>query len=89
MMKASGLWNENKDTKTIRGFYLKYINQHMRSFIMFKQQDLRNLVKKYFTEANNEQIEILLAELVREIEIMIHAKIRELVNSERIKKLSN
>lgn len=56
---------------------------------MFKQQDLRNLVKKYFTEANNEQIEILLAELVREIEIMIHAKIRELVNSERIKKLSN
>jgi hypothetical protein len=56
---------------------------------MFKHQDLRNLVKKYFTEANNEQIEILLAELVREIEIMTHAKIRELVNSERIKKLSD
>lgn len=56
---------------------------------MFKQQDLRNLVKKYFTEANNEQIEILLAELVREMEIMTHAKIRELVNSERIKKLSD
>jgi hypothetical protein len=57
---------------------------------MFKQQeDLRNLVKKYFTEANNEQIEILLAELVREIEVMTHAKIRELVNCERIKKLSD
>ena len=50
------------------------------------QEEVKQLVKKYFTEASDEQIEILLEELVRESEVMIHAKIRELVNCERIKK---
>jgi len=53
---------------------------------MLGHEELRQLVKKYFTEASDEQIEILLEELVREIEVMTHAKIRELVNCERIRK---
>jgi len=58
---------------------------------MLNHEELRQLVKEYFTdtyftEATDEQIEMLLEELVREIEIMTHAKIRELVNCERLKK---
>jgi hypothetical protein len=55
---------------------------------MLNRNEVKKLVKKYFTEANDGQIEILLEELVREIEIMIHVKIRELVNCERSKKIS-
>ncbi len=56
---------------------------------MLKQEEVKQLVRKYFAEANDEQIERLLGELSRDIENTIHAKIRELVNCERIKKLSN
>jgi hypothetical protein len=57
-------------------------------FIM-NQEELQQLVKKYFTEASDEQIEKIMGELSREIEIMTHAKIRELVNFEKSKKLLN
>lgn len=50
-------------------------------------EELTQLVKKYFTDASNEQIETITEELSREIEIMAHAKIRELVNIERNKKI--
>lgn len=53
------------------------------------QEELQQLVKKYFTEASDEQIEKIMEELSREIEIMTHAKIRELVNCEKSKKLLN
>jgi DNA-binding protein Fis len=53
---------------------------------MLKREEVKQLVQKYYSEANGEQIEKIVEELSREIEIMIHAKIRELVNSERIKK---
>lgn len=56
---------------------------------MLKQEETKQLVKKYFSEASDEQVERLLEELTRDIEITIHARIRELVNCERIKKLSN
>jgi len=56
---------------------------------MLNQEKAKELVQKYFTEANDKQIGIVLEELTREIEVSIHAKIRELVNCERIKKLSD
>lgn len=42
---------------------------------MLKQEEVKQLVRKDFTEANDEQIERLLGELSRDIEIAIHAKI--------------
>jgi hypothetical protein len=53
---------------------------------MLNHEELKQLVIKYFSEASNEQIENIVEELSREIEIMTHAKIRELVNVERTKK---
>jgi hypothetical protein len=58
-------------------------------FIVLNQEEAKQLVKKYFTEASDKQVEILPEELTREIEVTIHAKIRELVNCERIKNLSD
>ena len=54
---------------------------------MLNDEELKRLVKQYFTEGSNEQIEKVIEELSREIEIMAHAKIRELVNFERNKKI--
>lgn len=53
---------------------------------MLERENVKQWVQKYFTEANNEQVEILLEELAREIEVMTHVKIRELVSLERNKK---
>jgi len=53
---------------------------------MLNQGELKQLVEKYYNEASDEQIEKILEELSREIEIMVHAKTRELVNCERLKK---
>ncbi|AIF54098.1 hypothetical protein [Pelosinus sp. UFO1] len=55
---------------------------------MLNYEELKQLAKKYFTEASEEQIEILLGDLTRELEIMTHAKIRELVDFERRKKIT-
>jgi hypothetical protein len=54
---------------------------------MLDHEDLKQLVRTYFSEASNEQIENIVEELSREIEIMTHSKIRELVNCERNKKI--
>ncbi|GMB01470.1 hypothetical protein [Pelosinus sp. IPA-1] len=54
---------------------------------MLNYEELKQLTKKYFTEASEEQIETLLGDLTRELEIMTHAKIRELVDFERRKKI--
>ena len=56
---------------------------------MLNHEELRELVRTYFSEASNEQIENIVEELSREIEIKTHAKIRELVNYERNKKISD
>ncbi|SFL43732.1 hypothetical protein [Pelosinus propionicus] len=55
---------------------------------MLNYEELKQLTKKYFAEASEEQIEILLRDLTRELEIMTHAKIRELVDLERRKKIT-
>jgi hypothetical protein len=54
---------------------------------MLNHEELKQLVITYFSEASNEQIENIVEELSREIEIMAHSKIRELVNCERNKKI--
>lgn len=56
---------------------------------MLKRENVKQLVQKYFTEASSEQIEIILEEFAREIEVMTHAKIRELVSVERSKKIAD
>lgn len=55
---------------------------------MINQHILIDLVKKYYPEGSDNQILTLGEELSRELEIMIHAKIRENVNFERIKKMA-
>lgn len=55
---------------------------------MLNRKHVKQLVRKYFNEASDGQIEILLEELAREIEVMTHVKIRELVNCERSKKIT-
>lgn len=54
---------------------------------MFKQEKLRELIKAYFAEANEVQLKFIEEELTREMEVNIHAKIREMVSYERIKRL--
>lgn len=44
-------------------------------------------MKKYFAEASDEQIESFFEELAKEIEVMVHAKIRKLSGSERTKNI--
>jgi predicted XRE-type DNA-binding protein len=56
-------------------------------FLMLTPQEINQLVKKYFTEASSEQVEMIMQELSREIEVMVHVKIRELVACERSKKI--
>lgn len=50
---------------------------------MFDKTILENLVRKYYPEGTEKQIHIVLDELLREGEIEIHRKIRELVNEDR------
>ncbi|GBG57210.1 hypothetical protein SPFL3102_00130 [Sporomusaceae bacterium FL31] len=54
---------------------------------MFKQEILRDLIKAYFAEATEVQLKFIEEELTREMEVNIHAKIREMVSYERIKRL--
>ncbi|MEG6584621.1 hypothetical protein [Dendrosporobacter sp. 1207_IL3150] len=54
---------------------------------MFKQEMLRDLIKNYFAEASEDQLQYIENELTRELEVTTHAKIREMVSYERIKRL--
>lgn len=54
---------------------------------VFKQEILRDLIKAYFAEATEVQLKFIEEELTREMEVNIHAKIREMVSYERIKRL--
>lgn len=55
---------------------------------MMNHEEVRQLVKKYFSEASEEQVETLMHELSREMEILVHIKIRELVGCERSKRIA-
>jgi hypothetical protein len=46
---------------------------------------VKHLLKMYFPEAADKQVDALLKELVQEIEVFTHAKIREAVNQQRMK----
>ena len=50
---------------------------------LFDKTILESLVRKYYPEGTERQIGIVLDELLREGEIEIHRKIRELVNEDR------
>lgn len=51
---------------------------------MFDKTIMESLVRQYYPEGTDRQIQIVLDELLREGEIEIHKKIRELVQEDRI-----
>lgn len=55
---------------------------------MIQKQVLKDLIKGYFPEGNEEQVNLLLEDLVRDLEVITHAKIRENVSFERIKRMT-
>lgn len=55
---------------------------------MIQKDDLKELIKNYFPEGSEKQISTLLEDLSSELEVIAHAKIRENVNFERIKRLN-
>lgn len=55
---------------------------------MIKQEVLKDLIKKYYPEGSERQIIELLDDLSRELEVITHAKIRENVNFERVKRMT-
>jgi hypothetical protein len=52
---------------------------------MVNREAAKALIKTYFPEASEEQVEDLLKELTQEINVFAHAKTRELVNQKRFK----
>lgn len=50
---------------------------------MFDKTFIENLVREYYQEGTDEQIRVVLDRLLRESEIEIYNKIRELVNEDR------
>jgi len=55
---------------------------------MVQKDILKELIQNYYPEASEAQITNLLEELSRECEVIIHAKIRETVSFERIKRFT-
>lgn len=49
------------------------------------EESLKQLIKNYYPDGTPSQIDNLLADLLREMEVMAHAKIRELVSQEKMK----
>jgi hypothetical protein len=54
---------------------------------MIRKEVLKELIKKYYPEGSDDQVVALLEELSMEIEVITHAKIRENVSFERIKRM--
>lgn len=54
---------------------------------MIHKDILRDLIKNYFPEGNDQQITALCNELIRDLEVITHAKIRGIVSFERIGRL--
>ncbi|MPN46759.1 hypothetical protein SDC9_194357 [bioreactor metagenome] len=55
---------------------------------MIQKDVLKDIIKGYYPEGNEDQINALLEDLTREIEVATHAKIRENVSFERIKRMT-
>jgi len=55
---------------------------------MIEKDALKDLIKNYFPEGSENQINILLEDLSSELEVIAHAKIRESVSFERIKRMN-
>lgn len=55
---------------------------------MLNEESLKQLIKNYYPDGTSGQIDNLLADLLREMEVMTHAKIRELVNQEKMRILA-
>lgn len=56
---------------------------------MIKRDILRDLIKSYYPEGNEQQITIMCSEVERELGVLVHAKVRELVNHERMNEWDN
>lgn len=55
---------------------------------MIQKDILKDLIKKYFPEGSEAQVGLILEELSGELEVIAHAKIRENVSFERIKRMN-
>lgn len=55
---------------------------------MIQKDILKELIETYYPEGSEAQVANLLEELSREFEVIIHAKIRENVSFERIKRFT-
>lgn len=55
---------------------------------MIRKDVLKDIIKGYYPEGSEAQINALLEDLTREIEVATHAKIRENVSFERIKRMT-
>lgn len=53
---------------------------------MIQKDVLKDLIKNYYPEGNDDQINAILEDITRDIEVITHAKIRERVSFERIKR---
>lgn len=54
---------------------------------MIQRDALKQLIKGYFPEGNDDQINAILNDLSSELEVLAHAKIRESVSLERINRI--